>query len=38
MKNDYRYVDPDYTYTDAETGVRGDIDGLAVLIFECLYR
>ena len=29
MKNDYKYVDPDYTYTDPQTGVLRNIGNIA---------
>jgi cell filamentation protein len=29
MRNDYRYIDPDYTYTDPKTGVLRNLGGIA---------
>jgi cell filamentation protein len=40
MKNNYRYIDPDYTYTDPQTGVlrnKANIDTAELLLkFESL--
>jgi len=29
MRNDYEYIDPDYTYTDPQTGILRNLGGIA---------
>ncbi|MDR1827891.1 MAG: hypothetical protein LBR29_06140 [Methylobacteriaceae bacterium] len=29
MRNDYEYIDPDYTYTDPQTGILRNLGGIS---------